>query len=77
MDIGIKPAADGSSWQMTDLLGRSMGRIVQEKERFTVESDGRSAALMKGMKARWFATLDETLAEIEKHTHGTCRLQSE
>ncbi|MDF2119655.1 hypothetical protein PY365_29255 [Roseiarcaceae bacterium H3SJ34-1] len=75
MDITVKPAADGASWAMVDLLGRSMGRIVQAGSTLSIEPAGHAIETMQSMKHGPFATLDDALREIETHTRGTCQLQ--
>jgi hypothetical protein len=83
MDITITPAAEEtawgrSAWDLTDLLGRSMGRIVEEPhERFTIQPDGQARETMARVALGPYPSLDAALAEIEKHTRGVCRRASE
>jgi hypothetical protein len=59
---------------MTDLLGRAMGRVVEEPPgTFRIEAAGQARETMKAMKHGPFPTLDAALAEIERFTRGTCR----
>jgi hypothetical protein len=74
MDITVKPAADGASWALIDLLGRSMGRIVQSGSSLSIEPAGHAIETMQSMKHGPFATLNDVLAAIETHTRGTCQL---
>jgi hypothetical protein len=74
MDITVKPENNGATWQLIDLLGRSMGIISHSQEGFTVLPGGHALQTMRGMNIGPFRSLDEALAEIEKHTRGTCRM---
>jgi len=76
MDIKVKPAADGASWTMADLLGRDLGRIIQTGGTFSIEPAGHAIETMGSMKLGPFATLDEALRKIEAHTHDTCRIEA-
>jgi hypothetical protein len=74
MDITVTRAADDRlAWDLTDLLGRPVGRITGAGHRFAIEADERTRALMAGLKWGPYASLDEALAAIEKHTRGVCR----
>ena len=66
--------AEGGGWTMSDLLGRSMGRIQPDStERYTIAPEGFASETMKGMPLGPFASVDDALAEIERHTRGVCR----
>ena len=74
MDITVTHTADDRlTWDLTDLLGRPVGRITGAGRRFAIEADGRTRALMAGLKWGPYVSLDEALTAIEKHTHGVCR----
>jgi hypothetical protein len=79
MDVTVTPAAEGTAWgrnawELTDLLGRSMGRIVEEPhDRFTIQPGGRARETMARIALGPYPSLDAALAEIENHTHGVCR----
>jgi hypothetical protein len=75
MDITVKATADGTSWTMVDLLGRSMGQIIQTGSTFSIEPAGNAIETMHAMKRGPFASLDAVLAEVETHTRGTCQLE--
>lgn len=75
MDITVKAAADGTSWTMIDLLGRTMGQIVQTGSTYSVEPAGHAIETMHAMKRGPFASLNDALREIETHTRGTCQLE--
>jgi hypothetical protein len=75
MDVTVKAAEDGATWQLTDLLGRSMGTISRRQDEFAIVPSGHALETMKAMKQGPFSSLDAALAEIEKHTRGTCRLE--
>jgi hypothetical protein len=75
MDIKVKPAADGASWTMADLLGRDLGRIIQTGATLSIEPAGHAIETMGSMKLGPFGTLDEALRQIESHTHDTCRIE--
>jgi hypothetical protein len=74
LDIDITPKPDEAAWLLTDLLGRSMGRIAEEPAgEFRIHPAGQALQTMKSMKHGPYRTLDEALAEIERFTRGTCR----
>ena len=75
MDITVTRArGDWTVWNLTDLLGRSMGRIVEgPHERFTIQPDGQARETMTSVALGPHPSLDAALTEIEKHTHGACR----
>ena len=53
-----------------------MGRISKTAAgSFTVDPDGHALETMAGMKTGPFSSLDDALAEVEKHTRGVCRRQ--
>jgi hypothetical protein len=74
MDITVKAEAGGASWTMIDLLGRSMGQIIQSGSTLSIEPAGHAVETMQSMKRGPFATLNDALLEIETHTRGTCQL---
>ena len=77
MDVIVTPVDGGTAWQLTDLLGRSMGRIVEsDGHRFTIRSEGHALETMAGIQRENHASLDAALAEIERHTRGVCRRDS-
>ena len=74
MDVIVTPTGQGRAWQLVDLLGRSMGQIVQTADQeFVVHPDGHALETMAGIEQGPHASLDAALAEIEKHTRGVCR----
>lgn len=77
MDVIVTPSEEGSAWTLTDLLGRSMGRVVTEAAgRVMIRPEGHAIETMTGMRMGPHSSLDAALAEIEKHTRGTCRHES-
>jgi hypothetical protein len=42
MDVIVTPAEGGTVWQLTDLLGRSMGRITASAGRWSSARNGSS-----------------------------------
>lgn len=74
MDVTVTPKG-GNSWELSDLLGRSMGRIVEwpVKGPFTIQPAGGALETMKGVKYGPHTSVDAALAEIEKCTRGVCR----
>ena len=73
MDVIVTPADEGA-WNLTDLLGRSMGRIVEEApKQFFIDPAGLAIKTMHGIASGPHLSLDAALAEIEKHTRGVCR----
>jgi hypothetical protein len=74
MDVIVTPAEGGTVWQLTDLLGRSMGRITTSAPReFMIHPEGHATETMAGIQQGPHASLDAALAEIERHTRGVCR----
>jgi hypothetical protein len=74
VDVTVTPDADRAMWNLTDLLGRSLGHIVEEKsEWFSINPDGRAVQTIVGIKQGPYVSLDSALAAIEKHTKGVCR----
>jgi hypothetical protein len=75
MDVIVTPAEEGTVWQLTDLLGRSMGRITASApRRFMIYyPEGHASETMAGIQQGPHASLDAALAEIERHTRGVCR----
>lgn len=74
MDVIVTPIEGGTAWRLTDLLGRSMGRVTAgESGQFTIYPEGHASATMAGMQQGPHASLDAALAEIERFTRGTCR----
>ena len=60
MDIVVKQAPDGGWWEMTDLLGRSMGQIAQAPGggSLTIKPDGGAVETMADLKRGPYASLD-------------------
>ena len=74
MDVIVTPTEGGAVWQLTDLLGRSMGRITASAPRqFVIHPEGHASETMAGIRQGPHASLDAALAEIERHTRGVCR----
>ena len=74
MDVIVTPTDDGRAWNLTDLLGRSMGQITEASpQHFTVHPAGHAVKTMAGIERGPFTSLDAALAAIEKHTRGVCR----
>jgi hypothetical protein len=74
LDIAVTLADDGNGWSLTDLLGRSMGRITEASaQQLTIHPDGHALETTVGIGPGPFASLDAALVAIEKHTRGVCR----
>ena len=74
MDVIVTRVEQGTVWHLTDLLGRSMGCIVQSGvHQFTIYPEGHAVETMTGMQHGPHVSLDAALAEIERHTRGVCR----
>jgi hypothetical protein len=72
LDVIVTPAE--GTWNLADLLGRSMGRIAKtSREQFVIHPEGNALETMSGLNRGPHASLDAALAEIEKHTRGACR----
>jgi hypothetical protein len=77
VDVTVTQREGAGLWQLTDLLGRSMGHIQREAPgKFIVTPEGQALETMEGMNLGPFVTLDDALSEIETHTRGVCRLDS-
>lgn len=73
MDITVRWVSE-ESWSLTDLLNRSMGRVVLVEDKgFMIVPEGHAVETMTGMAVGPHPTLDAALATIERHTRGTCR----
>jgi hypothetical protein len=71
LDVIVTPAEGGTAWQLTDLLGRPMGRITASAPRqFMIYPEGRASETMAGIQQGPHSSLDAALAEIERHTPG-------
>lgn len=74
MDVIVSKIEGQEEWTLTDLLGRPMGRIVQDGTRdFTIIPDGNASETMAEMLHGPHASLDSALQAIETHTRGVCR----
>ncbi|MBM6595066.1 hypothetical protein [Microvirga pudoricolor] len=70
----MTPTSESRAWNLTDLLGRPMGRIEEASaQQFTIHPAGHALETMAGIERGAFASLDAALAAIEKHTRGVCR----
>jgi hypothetical protein len=72
MDVMVV-AEDATTWRLTDLLGRSMGTVVQETKGFLIVPAGEAMKTMGAVHRGPHSTLDAALAEIETRTRGVCR----
>ncbi|MDT2024527.1 hypothetical protein [Methylocella sp. CPCC 101449] len=77
MDIIIKSNADGTSWEMSDLLGRSMGQIVRVDQLFRIQPAGHAIETMGILNRATFHSLDKILEAIETHTRGICQIDGD
>jgi hypothetical protein len=74
LDVIVTPSNDRKAWNLADLLGRSMGCVEEiSATEFSIQPDGHALETMAGIERGPYASLDEALAEIEKHTRGVCR----
>jgi hypothetical protein len=74
LNVDVLVKATNTVWQLTDLLGRSMGSVVENaSHQFTVYPEGHAVETMVGIHQGPHASLDAALAEIERHTRGACR----
>jgi hypothetical protein len=68
MDMIVTSGEGGTIWQLTNLLGRSMGRIAASAPRqLLIYSEGHARHTAKAVPS-----LDVALAEIERRTRGVC-----
>ena len=75
MDVIVTPASE-SAWELTDLLGRSMGRVSALEGAtgsFMIEPGGGAVETMAGINKGPYMSLDAALAAIEERTRGVCR----
>jgi hypothetical protein len=74
LDIIVTPKGNSKAWSLTDVLDRPMGQIAGTSAmQFTIYPDGHALETMIGIQHGPFASLDDALAAIEKHTRGVCR----
>lgn len=75
MDVIVtRVPGEPGAWSLVDLLGRSMGFIVETSPgKFVVNPAGFAVETMAGLRSGPFGSLDAALAEIERHTRGVCR----
>jgi hypothetical protein len=77
VDITVKPVDGGKAWSLVDLLGRSMGRILEEPpEHFTIHPVGQAVETMRDLRPGPYASLDAALSKIETHTAILVHLSS-
>jgi hypothetical protein len=75
LDVIATLTDDGTAWNLTDRLGRSMGCIAETSDRqLTIHPAGNALETMAGMRHGPYGSLDAAVAAIEKHTRGVCRL---
>ena len=83
MDVMVRRAAQPppgvrTVWDLTDLLGRSLGQIAEASgHQFFIDPDQRGRELMPRLAPGPHPSLDAALTEIEKHTQGACRCAPE
>jgi hypothetical protein len=74
VDVIVIPEQGGTAWLLTDLLGRSMGNIREDaSHQFTIYPEGHGLETMRDIHRGPYFSLDDALAEIERHTRGVCR----
>ena len=77
LDVMVTPANDSALWELTDLLGRSMGHVSEVTTgQFRISPDGKALETMAGINQGPYSSLDDALAAIETHTRGVCRRSS-
>ena len=70
----MTPADEGDAWNLTDLLGRSMGQIVEEAlKQFFIDPAGLALETVDRIASGPFSSLNAALAEIGKPMHRVCR----
>ena len=74
LDTILTATPDGEMWILTDLLGRTVGGISREPDgKFQIRPGSPLLIPMAVVAQGPFRSLDDALAEIEKHTQGQCR----
>ena len=74
MDMLLTPDSEAKKWRLTDLLGRSLGTIVEKSPlEFVLELEGKARETMGTLSLQGSNSLDDVLARIEKHTRSVCR----
>ena len=77
MDIAVRRAGR-NMWDLADLLGRPLGRVVEEPgNRFIIEPYERGRDLLARARPGPHSFLDDALTEIKQHARGACHLSSE
>lgn len=62
MDVTVTPGESGNAWELTDLLGRSLGHIkLTADRRFMIFPEGQAAETMAEMNRGPFPSLDIAL----------------
>ena len=74
MDITVtRGEGHPKTWNLMDLLGRPMGRIMQARgPGFMIEPAERAYRIMGGVPLGPYASLEDALRTIEKRTQGAC-----
>ena len=79
MDITVTRAVnDEKAWDLTDLLGRPVGRVAEEPgKRFFIRPDRRAHESMSRANLGPHESLNDAFAAVEKWMHGVCRFAGE
>lgn len=78
MDLIATPADGAKTWELADLLGRSVGAVEERGPAdFMIRPAGPTLSAMPQNTRGPYPSLDAALAEIEKHTRGVCRRSPE
>jgi len=74
VDVIVTEILNEKSWDLTDLLGRDMGRVTEAKPgTFLIHPAGNAVETFAVIVSKQYASLDSALAAIEEHTRGVCR----
>ncbi len=75
MDVIItRTATPRESWDVTDLLGRDLGKITAGPEKMMFKIQASSGTRLFGVSPGPYATLEHALDQISRHVQGQCRV---
>ena len=72
--IIIRTATPRESWDITDLLGRALGKITVGPEMIMFKIQASSGTRLFGVSPGPYATLEHALDQISRHVQGQCRV---
>ena len=77
MDVVLTPiGSEGLAWSLKDRLGRSLGKVQSSGPSGTFEIMPEDGSRLDGV-VRLHASLDATMAAIERYMGGACQIDSQ